>query len=362
MKQSLLAFTCLAAFCLFWAPAASAQQWAEKMFDKLEHDFGTVARGADTVYKFEITNIYKQPMTITGVRSSCGCTSPSIENNRIETYEKAYVVAKFNTRTFTGRHGATLTVSFGPPYSAEVQLRVHGNIRGDVVFQPGAIDFGSISEGERHERRVSVNYAGRADWRIVDVTNDNDFYEVELEETARGTGRVAYDLLVRLKEHAPAGFIKDQLTVVTNDSRRESQRFPLYVEGRITPEISVTPETLVLGNVIAGQPVTRKVVVRGKKPFRVIDVNCGDDCFSFHADEGAKEVHLVEITFRPGDDPGPIKVPVRITTDRGENRGATLTVSAEVIAAPIPAQAQVEDDGTSDVVTAEHQVASDDSK
>ena len=87
-----------------------AQEWAEKMFNTLEHDFGTVARGAETVYRFEITNIYKQPMKILGVRSSCGCTSPSIENNTINTYEKAYLVAKFNTHsTFVGLHGATLT-------------------------------------------------------------------------------------------------------------------------------------------------------------------------------------------------------------------------------------------------------------
>src|SRR5262245_45815601 len=67
----------------------SAQEWAEKMFNKTDHDFGTVARGADTVYRFEITNIYKQDMHVTGVRSSCGCTSPTVENPIVKTHEKA---------------------------------------------------------------------------------------------------------------------------------------------------------------------------------------------------------------------------------------------------------------------------------
>ena len=61
------------------ASEAAAQGWAEKMFNKLDHNFNTVARGADTVYKFEVTNPYKQDMILTGVRSSCGCTSPSLE-------------------------------------------------------------------------------------------------------------------------------------------------------------------------------------------------------------------------------------------------------------------------------------------
>lgn len=323
---------------------ASAQEWAEKMFNKREHDFGTVARGADTVYKFEVTNLYKQPMTISGVRSSCGCTSPTVENSTIKTYEKAYIVAKFNTRTFVGMHGATLTVTFAPPYSAEVQVRVHGNIRSDVVFSPGSIAFGNVDEGVLQEQTVVVNYAGRENWRIVDVTNDNDYFEVELNEISRGMGKVSYGLLVRLKDNMPVGYLKDQLTVVTNDQRAESQRIPLFVEGRILPEISVTPESLVLGDVVPGEPITRKIVVRGKKPFRILDVDCGDDCFQFKTDEESKELHLVELTYVPQEEPGAVKVPVQITTDR-PNRGASFMITANVTK-PAPstdAQAEISD-------------------
>ena len=104
---------------------AGAQEWADKMFGKLSHDFGTVARGADTVYRFEVTNLYKQTMHITGVRSSCGCTTPTVENATIKTHEKAYIVAKFNTRTFVGRHGATLTVSFNQkPNQKKIPINV----------------------------------------------------------------------------------------------------------------------------------------------------------------------------------------------------------------------------------------------
>ncbi len=347
LRTVFLALVVCAQFAL--GPLA-AQEWAEKMFNKMEHDFGTVARGAETIYRFEITNLYKQPMKILGVRSSCGCTSPTIENNTINTYEKAYLVAKFNTHTFVGLHGATLTVTFGAPFPAEVQVRVHGNIRGDVVFSPGAIEFGKVDEGEIREQRLNVSYAGRADWKIVDITNDNDYFEVEMDEAPRTSGKVNYNLVVRLKDNVPAGFIKDQLTVVTNDRRADSQRIPLFVGGHVVPEISVTPETLVLGNVKAGEPVTRKVVVRGKKPFKILDVNCGDNCFSFNTGQESKQLHLVEITYRPGDQPGPVKVPVTITTDR-PNRNAALTVSAEVIAAPPATQAEA---GKQSVLPAEN--------
>ena len=320
----------------------SAQQWAERMFNTLEHDFGTVARGADTVYRFEVTNLYKQTMHISGVRSSCGCTSPSVEHPTIKTHEKAYIVAKFNTRTFVGHKGATLTVTFDPPFAAEVQLRVHGNIRSDVVFQPGAVQFGSVDEGTVQEQRIMVSYAGRGNWKILDVTNDNDYFEVELDEVTRTSNKVSYSLLVRLKGNVPPGYLKDRLTVVTNDRSASSQRIPLFVEGRIIPEISVTPETLVLGDVVPGKPVVRKVVVRGKKPFKILDVNCSDDCFTFKKDDASKVLHLVEITYRPENKPGKVKLPIRITTDRGANRGATIMVSAHIIKSPASAETPAE--------------------
>jgi len=321
----------------------SAQDWAEKMFDKREHNFGTVARGSDTVYRFEITNLYKQPMHITGVRSSCGCTSTSIENPTINTHEKAYIVAKFNTRTFKGFHGATLTVSFGAPYGADVQLRVNGEIRGDVVFSPGAVQFGNVDEGVPMERALTVNYAGRESWRIVDITNDNNNFEVELTELSRGVGKVSYNLVVRLKENVKSGYVKDQITVVTNDPRLESQKIPLFVEGHVIPEISVTPENLVLGDVTLGEAITRKLVVRGKNPFRIVDVSCGDGCFEFDTQDASKTLHLVGMTFRPQVQAGTMQVPVRILTDRGNDRGATFMISAKVIVPPTATSEQTDD-------------------
>ncbi|MAT68065.1 MAG: hypothetical protein CMJ58_00925 [Planctomycetaceae bacterium] len=335
---------------------ADAQEWAEKMFGDREHDFGAVARGADTEYRFEITNIYKQEMNIVGVRSSCGCTSPSLADAQgnivdkltLKTWEKGYVVAKFNTRTHLGMKGATLTVTFGAPYMAEVQVRVHGNIRGDVVFTPGAVEFGEVDEGVSEVKQVNVVYAGRSSWKIVDVTNDNDMFEVELNEVERMGGRVSYNLLVRLRPDTPAGYIKDELTIVTNDAQVSNQRIPLYVSGHVRPEFSVTPAQLVLGEMSPGAEVTKKIVVRGREPFKILDVTCGEDCFAFQTDSDSRKVHFVAVTFKAGEGPATLVTPITIVTDRGENRGPKFVANATVLpaeepAAPGPAESDQEE-------------------
>lgn len=322
--------------CLVSA-VADAQEWPKKMFETLDHDFGTVARGSDTVYKFEVTNKFVEDIRITGVRSSCGCTTPSVENGEIKTYEKAYIVAKFNTRTFTGYHSATLTVTIDKPYPAQVQLRVHGNIRGDVVFEPGGINFGTVDQGEVQEKKVSVRYAGHSGWEIKDVVASNEsseYYEVELQESYRQGGQARYDLNVRLKNTAPAGYLKDQLTLVTNDGN--NPRIPIDIEGRVMPEISVMPENWVLGDVTAGDEVSKKLIVRGKTPFQITKIDC-DDSFQCEYDQEPRTTHVVAVTFKAGDRDGRLKKQIVIHTDRGETFSTACTAYANIVA-PAPVE------------------------
>src|SRR4051812_4917327 len=98
--RTLIAAAVVASFTI----RCSADQWVDKMLTVHEHDFGTVARSADTVYKFPVKNIYKQDVQLSSVRASCGCTTPTLENSMLKPGETGYIVATFNTRTFTGNH------------------------------------------------------------------------------------------------------------------------------------------------------------------------------------------------------------------------------------------------------------------
>ncbi len=323
-----------AAVISFIASSGFAEPWVTKMFSDTKHDFGTVARGADTVYKFQAKNIYKQDIELLTVSSSCGCTTPTIDKKVLKTGEIGYVTATFNTRTFTGVHGATLTVGVrwsdgGNWRHAETQLRVDGNIRGDVVFTPGAVKFESVDQGAKAEQKVDVTYAGRSDWKITDVRGASDALEVELAQTQRYTGKVSYQLLVRLKDSAPAGYFNEQLVLVTNDG--ENPRIPIYVTGHITPQIAVRPESLTLGTVKMGQEVAKRFLVSGKSPFKILSIQCDDEqSFSFKTDDQSSDHHIVDVKFVANKNAGDIKEPIRIATDLGNKFQASLMAYATI--------------------------------
>lgn len=317
---------------------ATAQEWARKMVETKDHDFGVVARGSDTVFKFPVKNIYKEEVVLGSVRSSCGCTSASLEKPVIKTFETGYVVAKFNTRTFTGDHSATLTLQISKPYPAQLQVRVRGNIRGDVVFEPGSIDFGQVDQGTPHEQSASISYAGRSGWTVQDVRAANEHLEANLVERLRNGGRVIYDLTVRMKETAPAGFLKSQVILVTNDA--SNPRIPLEVSAEVRPELMIAPTSLVLGDIPQGETVTKRVLVRGKRPFRVTDVKCDDERFAFDMSDSAGTKQIVTLRFTSAGKPSRLRVPITVETDLGETFTASCDVYATVTAAPSTASDQ----------------------
>jgi hypothetical protein len=319
---------------MFTASAATGQDWARKMFDRTNHSFGTVARGAKADTTFTITNLYKEDVHIASVRSSCGCTEPKILTPTLKTHEKGEILAQFNTRAFLGEKSATVTVTFDKPFYAEVQVQVGGYIRSDVVLDPGFVDFGAVDQGTGADKTLVINYAGRDTWQIIDVLSASRYFQAELTEKTRGAGQVAYQLTVRLKPDAPPGYIKDQLTLVTNDQR--AKQIPLDIEGRVLSELTVSPASLFLGVVQPGKPVTKQVVVKGKRPFRIKSVTCDDGSFSFKTSDEARETHLVPVTFI-AETPGKISHKIRIETDLGEGVGSELNAYGEVIGEEIRA-------------------------
>jgi hypothetical protein len=307
---------------------AAAQQWATKMFSESSHDFGTVARAAEAEHVFEIQNIYKETIHIAGVRASCGCVIPSVVKPTLATWEKGGILVQFNTRAFLGQRKATITVTIDQPFYAEVQLGITGFIRGDVVVDPGTVKFDAVDQGDGAVQTVNVSYAGRSDWQIVDVRSANEHLVVEPIETQRFSGRVGYQLKVHLKPETPSGFFHDQMILVTND--RQQQQIPLRVEANVIAPLTVSPAALTLGVVRPGATVTRKIVVRGKKPFRVTAITCKDASFQFQTSDQSKELHLIPVTFVAPSQPGSISQEILIETDLGASSSGTVLATATI--------------------------------
>jgi hypothetical protein len=151
------------------------------------------------------------------------------------------------------------------------------------------------------------------------VKSANPHIKAELTPVRRSSYSVDYDLTVHLDKDAPAGYLKDHLRLVTNDYR--ATEFPVLVEGIVLPSVTVSPSALFMGVVESGGKVTKQLVIRGKKPFRVLSISCDDASFEFGElrSDVARSVHVVPVTFVAGAGAGKIAKMIRIETDLSDS-------------------------------------------
>ncbi len=288
------------------------------LFSTSSHDFGTVARAAKTEFRFEFVNPYSQPIHVRSVRTSCGCTTPIIETDTVPPGGRGSILARFNTGTHTGARSATVTVTFDRPSFTEIQLHVKGYIRSDVVFNPGEVAFGTIREGAESKAAIDVDYAGRSDWQIVEVSSQDSFLKANVQEVSRNGGRVKYRLNVIASAQAPSGLLLTEIVVVTND--RNLTRIPIRVNANVQADVAVTPQMMALGNVKPGDSVRQVVIVRGYQPFHIVGIRSTDFDVSFDPTKEAKPLHTLPLTLSPKNGSGEMKGKIYVKTDLPGNQ------------------------------------------
>lgn len=313
-----------------------AQDWADKMFEKMNLDMGVTAKGADVKYRVSLTNKYLETIHISNVSTTCGCFSAKTQRNALQSGESTEIEINVDTRRYERNREATLIVALngqsnnGQPFSAEVRLPMRIYIRTDVVLTPGGVEFGSVPKGQSAERKVTIAYAGRQNWTIKDVVCKNPNLDVKVTEKGRQPGgRVDYEMTVLLKPDVPVGELRDQIQLVTDDIN--NPYVPVVLTGRVEAEFTVNPEVLAFGTLAPGEKKTVNVVVRGRKPF-VIDKIESDKTagvFQVRLPQEAKAVHVLPITVTAPSDGATLDDTFSITIE-GAGEAVTFRATGKV--------------------------------
>ncbi|MEQ9411286.1 MAG: DUF1573 domain-containing protein [Fuerstiella sp.] len=306
-----LVFLCV---CVAAVQTASAQ-WARQMVDTTKIDFGVIATGSEAKKFVEVKNVHPDVVHIASVDTTCGCSAAAVGEQTLQPGDSVLVEVKMNTQKFRQRKDSNLVIKFDRPAFAEVRIPITAYIRTDVVFEPGMIRFGDVEAGTEGTAVVDIAYAGRPDWDIENIKIANKYLKATLKPVSRTGGNINYRLTMTLSKEASVGRLRDVVTIVTND--RTNPYVPLMVEGAVTPDITITPQTVAVKPLAAGQSARVQVVIRAKKPFKIEDIDCEGmaDCFKATISDQARVLHQVPIEFSAPNRPGKFseELIVRIT-------------------------------------------------
>lgn len=96
-------------------------------FAALEHNYGQVQKGGDGNCEFTFTNTGNEPLILSNVRASCGCTTPSWTQAPVMPGQTGTIRVKYNTNN-VGQFNKTITVTSNAVDSPRVVLKIKGTV------------------------------------------------------------------------------------------------------------------------------------------------------------------------------------------------------------------------------------------
>ncbi|MDX1628928.1 MAG: DUF1573 domain-containing protein [Fulvivirga sp.] len=101
---------------LFTTTAIMAQESAQEVsgpvmtFEKEQHDFGEIYQGDKVEHVFEFENTGNEPLIISNVQTTCGCTAPEWPRDPVAPGQTGKIKVVFNSAGKIGRQHKVITI------------------------------------------------------------------------------------------------------------------------------------------------------------------------------------------------------------------------------------------------------------
>ena len=114
-------------------------------FEKETIDYGVIEKGADGQRVFKFTNVGKSPLIISNVKTSCGCTVPTVPKEPIMPGQTAEMTVKYDTNRVA-------------PFNKAITIYSNASEAKKVVFIKGTVKkVSALTLLERKEKSVVEN-------------------------------------------------------------------------------------------------------------------------------------------------------------------------------------------------------------
>lgn len=264
-------------------------------FEKVEHDFGKINEADGRVSTvFEFKNEGMEPLVLSNVRASCGCTTPTWTKTPIEPGQTGAITVTYNPNGRPGRFQKTITVTSNAT-EATKKLYIKGEVipksaqpvnkypvkMGDLSLSANSINFGTVLKGKTLTK--SIEYANLTDGEITVTTVWGESTPIQavatLEKVAKGQSgqiKVLFDAEV-CKAYGPMDY---DLYIVVNGKKVISDEYKVKLSVNVEEDFSqMTPEQLLTAPIFeCPKSINLGVITPGKKVKKTLTIgNAGVD-------------------------------------------------------------------------------------
>ena len=97
-------------------------------FTEAVHNYGNIAKGSEGNCEFEFTNNGNEPLILSNVRASCGCTTPNWSKEPIMPGQKGSIKVHYNTNN-VGGFNKSITVTSNAVDTPRMVLKIRGKVQ-----------------------------------------------------------------------------------------------------------------------------------------------------------------------------------------------------------------------------------------
>ncbi|MBI5153926.1 DUF1573 domain-containing protein [Candidatus Poribacteria bacterium] len=264
------------------APAGSQEAGWEKKedapatpglaFTELKKNFGTVDEGPEVPMEFPFVNNSDKTITISQVKTSCGCTAAALDKKVFAPGEGDKIKVTFKTQGRGGHQGKTITVMTDDPANPTYQLSFEGDVFSRVFLTENVLNFGDIDSGLGKSMEFALVDLSETPIEIQSAESFAKGIEITVgtaaphkDEKSGKDGRKT-PITVKIPADYPAGNIGGTIALRTNYNG--NQNYFVQMRGRIRGDIDAVPPTLFFGVVAPGESKDQTVSLEtagGKK-------------------------------------------------------------------------------------------------
>lgn len=229
------------------------------VLEEESHDFGILYPGQVISYDFVMTNVGTEPLTITEVRTTCGCTAAVQSATDVLPGATTIISVTKTANPIPSRMVYDTIIRTNDPQKPEIKVVTTAEVRNLISMSPSrSFDFMRIPMGETRSQTIFIQSEDGNEFSIESVRADHESVTIEVGElTERGYPITTH---FRARPEDRGETVVARVNINTTHPVQKVVRSMAYAQ--VTGFVEFRPEMVYFGQMRVGQTVSRVVNVR----------------------------------------------------------------------------------------------------
>jgi hypothetical protein len=236
-------------------------------FEKTVHDFGEMDIRQKGECEFRFKNTGSGLLEIGRIKSTCGCTVPTLDKKQYQAGEEGVIKVKYSGQGKPGSVAKHIYVNTNDTENPKVELTIKANVVSNIEVSPSKISFPEW-EKKANAPDITLKSKDGEAFAITGFTSTDNVIRADFDPNTSATDFVLKPKVdVQKLTDYPVGVIGIKLT--------HSKQHSIGIPYEVIAKFQAKPSRLLLRKIEPNKPQTREVLIESAsgEPFEIDSIS-----------------------------------------------------------------------------------------